>query len=155
MTHPVHYASAEAAIGEVDLQPYLGLYRVIHCLGSSSLILSAHIEHALNHLPPRILLRTASVASQSWASFTTIAPAKLSLLATKNIAFIDIDRPSIDPATSKEFPCHHLLQHHSPRVLENLLLDDVPEGDCELIALLLKLTQADASPVRAVLGEPP
>ena len=37
------------------------------------------------------------------------------------------------------------------RVLENLLLDDVPEGDYELIALPLKLTSADASPVRAVL----
>jgi hypothetical protein len=38
-------------------------------------------------------------------------------------------------------------------VLENLVLDDVPEGDYELIALPLKLTTADASPVRAVLRE--
>lgn len=37
------------------------------------------------------------------------------------------------------------------RVLENLVLDDVPEGDYELIALPLKLVQADASPVRAIL----
>ena len=42
---------------------------------------------------------------------------------------------------------------HGLRVLENLLLDDVPEGDYELIALPLKLTTADASPVRAVLRE--
>jgi arylformamidase len=39
------------------------------------------------------------------------------------------------------------------RVLENLVLDDVPEGDYELIALPLKLAQADASPVRAVLRD--
>ena len=31
------------------------------------------------------------------------------------------------------------------------MLDDVPEGDYELIALPLKLVTADASPVRAVL----
>ena len=37
------------------------------------------------------------------------------------------------------------------RVLENLVLDDVPEGDYELIALPLKLVRADASPVRAIL----
>ena len=37
------------------------------------------------------------------------------------------------------------------RVLENLVLDDVAPGDYELIALPLKLTGADASPVRAVL----
>ncbi|CFP66545.1 cyclase [Bordetella pertussis] len=39
------------------------------------------------------------------------------------------------------------------RVLENLRLDDVDEGDYELIALPLALVQADASPVRAVLRE--
>jgi len=33
------------------------------------------------------------------------------------------------------------------------VLDDVPEGDYELIALPLALIQADASPVRAVLRE--
>ena len=37
------------------------------------------------------------------------------------------------------------------RVLENLVLDDVEAGDYELIALPLKLIDADASPVRAVL----
>lgn len=37
------------------------------------------------------------------------------------------------------------------RILENLVLDAVPEGDYELIALPLKWTQAEASPVRAVL----
>jgi arylformamidase len=42
---------------------------------------------------------------------------------------------------------------HDLRVLENLVLDDVPAGDYELIALPLKLTTADASPVRAVLRE--
>ena len=39
------------------------------------------------------------------------------------------------------------------RVLENLVLDDVEAGDYELIALPLKLVEADASPVRAVLRE--
>ena len=41
------------------------------------------------------------------------------------------------------------------RVLENLVLDDIPEGDYELIALTLKLMLADASPVRAILRDLP
>ena len=150
---PMHYAHGGAAIGAVDLQPYLGLCRVIYCLNSGPLVLPAHIEHALAHLPPRVLLRTARVANQSWASFTAIAPATLALLATKHIALVGIDTPSVDPATSQDLPCHQLLLQHNLRVLENLVLDDVPEGDYELIALPLKLTQADASPVRAVLRE--
>jgi len=38
-------------------------------------------------------------------------------------------------------------------VLEGLLLDEVPPGDYELIALPLKWRGVDASPVRAVLRE--
>jgi arylformamidase len=38
-------------------------------------------------------------------------------------------------------------------VLEGLVLDAVPAGDYELIALPLRLAGADASPVRAVLRE--
>jgi arylformamidase len=46
-----------------------------------------------------------------------------------------------------------VIRQRGLRVLENLLLDDVPEGNYELIALPLKLMTADASPVRAVLRE--
>jgi arylformamidase len=50
-------------------------------------------------------------------------------------------------------PSHQAIRQRGLRVLENLLLDEVPEGDYELIALPLKLMSADASPVRAVLRE--
>jgi arylformamidase len=39
------------------------------------------------------------------------------------------------------------------RVLEGLVLDHVPPGDYELIALPLPLAGLDASPVRAILRE--
>ena len=41
----------------------------------------------------------------------------------------------------------------SMRVLENLQLDHIEEGDYELIALPLKLMSADAGTVRAILRE--
>ena len=135
------------------MQPYLGPCRVIHCLDCGPLVEPAHIAHALENLPPRVLLRTSRAASQSWASFTAVAPATLALLATKNIVLIGIDTPSVDPAASQDLPSHQQLLQHGLRVLENLVLDDVPEGDYELIALPLKLMRADASPVRAILRE--
>ena len=64
---------------------------------------------------------------------------------------IGTDSASIDPANSKTLDSHQVLRRLHLRVLENLLLDDVPEGDYELIALPLKLMTADASPVRAIL----
>jgi hypothetical protein len=44
-----------------------------------------------------------------------------------------------------------VVRAHGIAVLEGLVLDDVPAGDYELIALPLKMAGLDASPVRAVL----
>ena len=152
---PLHYANGGASAGQLDLAPYLGICRVVHCMGAGALVEPAHIAHAMQDLPPRVLLRTAHVASQSWECFTAVAPQTIALLATKNVALIGIDTPSIDPPTSQSLDSHQQLLRYDLRVLENLVLDDVPEGDYELIALPLKLTSADASPVRAILRELP
>ena len=151
---PMHYVNGGTTSGELDLTPYLGPCRVIYCIDCGPLVLPEHIAHALNEdLPPRVLLRTSRTASQSWASFTAIAPEKLAQLATKNVALVGIDTPSVDPADNQILPSHHKLLANDMRVLEYLVLDDVPEGDYELIALPLKLMRADASPVRAILRE--
>jgi arylformamidase len=52
---------------------------------------------------------------------------------------------------SKTLPSHNKLFEVNMRILENLVLDEIPENDYELIALPLKLEGACASPVRAVL----
>ena len=64
---------------------------------------------------------------------------------------VGIDTASIDPADSKTLESHQVIRRRGLRVLENLVLDEVPEGNYELIALPLRLVSADASPVRAVL----
>jgi arylformamidase len=148
---PMHYAAGGAAVGTLDLTPFLGPCRVIHCLNAGPLIEPHHLAHALENVPPRVLIRTATCASQEWVSFTALDPASVAMLAIKNVVLIGIDTPSVDPSDSQQLPAHQELHRLKLRVLENLVLDDVPEGDYELIALPLKLTQADASPVRAIL----
>ena len=59
--------------------------------------------------------------------------------------------PTDAQAVSKTLDSHQVIRRLDLRVLENLVLDAVAEGDYELIALPLKLVSADASPVRAVL----
>lgn len=149
---PLHYDDAGAAIGAVALEPYLGRCRVIHAIGCGPLIEWTHIEHALIDLPPRVLVRTCARQPESWdADLAAFAPATIERLADLGVRLIGIDSASIDPAASKDLPSHQVIRRRDLRVLENLLLDAVPEGDYELIALPLKLTSADASPVRAVL----
>ena len=148
---PMHYSSQGEAIGALDLHPYLGPCRVIQCLDVGPLVHIQHIAHALEDLPPRVLIQTSRRARQNWASFTALASQTIDFLATKNVVLIGIDTPSVDPATSHTLHSHQQLLRHQMRVLENLVLDDVPPGDYELIALPLKLMKADASPVRAIL----
>ena len=151
---PLHYDDAGAAIGAVDLAPYLGRCRVIHAIGCGPLIEWAHLEHALDSLPPRVLLRTYARQPEGWdPGLAAFAPQTVERLAELGVRLIGIDTASIDPAESKALPSHQVIRRRNLRVLENLWLDDVPEGDYELIALPLKLASADASPVRAVLRQ--
>ncbi|MGJ7542672.1 arylformamidase [Variovorax sp. LT1R16] len=150
---PLHYDPDGATIGDVGLAPYLGRCRVIHAIAKGPLIEWAHIEHALADLPPRVLVRTyARAPVERWDdALAAYAPATIERLAALGVTLVGIDTASIDPADSKTLDSHQVIRRLDLRVLENLVLDEVPEGDYELIALPLKLVSADASPVRAVL----
>ncbi|PKO29002.1 MAG: arylformamidase [Betaproteobacteria bacterium HGW-Betaproteobacteria-9] len=150
---PLHYDPAGAAIGAVELDAFLGPCRVIHAIGCGALVQPEHIAHALDQLPPRVLVRVYQHQPQDRFdnALPAFAPETVALLADRGVKLIGIDSASIDPADSKTLESHQVIRRRGLRVLENLLLDDVPEGDYELIALPLKLTTADASPVRAVL----
>ena len=152
---PLHYDPEGAPIGAVDLLPYLGRCRVIHAIDCGPLVRPEHVAHALADLPPRVLVRTYKKAPQD--HFDNDLPAfdaaVIEAFAERGVLLVGIDTSSVDPAASKDLPSHQVLRRRNVRVLENLVLDDVPEGDYELIALPLKLTTADASPVRAVLRE--
>ena len=150
---PLHYDADGAAIGTLDLAPYLGRCRVIHALDAGPLVRWHHLRHALADLPPRVLVRTYRHAPvDRWdPDLAAFAPETVERLADLGVTLIGIDTASIDPAASKTLDAHQVIRRRGLRVLENLVLDDVDEGDYELIALPLKLTTADASPVRAVL----
>jgi len=151
---PLHYADGAPAIGAMDLAPYLGPCRVIHAIGCGPLVQPAHLAHAAVALPARVLVRTCTKAPTAWSDdFSAYAPETIEWLAERGVRLVGIDSQSVDPASSKALHSHHGLLRHDLRVLENLVLDDVPEGDYELIALPLKLSLACASPVRAVLRE--
>lgn len=149
---PLHYDAQGASIGDLPLAPFLGRCRVVHAIGCGPLIAWRHLAHALADLPPRVLVRTYARAPTQWdAQLAAYGPDTIERLADLGVQLVGIDTASIDPADSKQLASHQVIRRRGLRVLENLVLDAVPEGDYELIALPLKLTSADASPVRAVL----
>ena len=154
---PLHYDPQGQTIGLMDLEPFLGPCRVVHCMGVRPLVQWEHIRHAIENtttpLPPRVLVRTYThMPVDRWdPHLAAYAPATVQRLADLGVRLIGIVTASIDPADSKTLDSHQVIRRSGLRELENLVLDDVPEGDYELIALPLKLVQADASPVRAIL----
>jgi arylformamidase len=155
---PLHYSADvdTRPIGAVALDPFLGPCRVIHVIGDGPrLITPDDLRHAIAGgppQPPRVLVRTYAKAASTWdPNFAAFAPETIAWLASLGVTLVGIDTPSVDPADSKTLDSHQQLLKHDMRVLENLVLDDVAPGDYELIALPLKLTGADASPVRAIL----
>ena len=150
---PLHYDPNGAAVGALDLEPFLGPCRVIHAIGCGALVEWRHLAHASQNLPPRVLVRTyARMPLERFdEQLSAFAPDTVQRLAELGVRLIGIDSASIDPAASKTLESHQQIRRLGLRVLENLWLDEVPEGDYELIALPLKLIAADASPVRAIL----
>lgn len=152
---PLHYDAQGSPAGMLSLRPYLGPCRVIHAIGCGPLVQWQHLQHATDDLPPRVLVRTYRRAPvDRWdPQLPAYAPETIERLADLGVTLVGIDTASIDPAESKTLDSHQVIRRRDLRVLENLVLDEVPEGDYELIALPLKLVEADASPVRAVLRE--
>ena len=150
---PLHYDAEGASIDLLDLADFIGPARVIDARGQGPLCGFDDIAAAIDGAPPRLLFRLMErLDPMRWPEgFRALAPEAVERLARGGARLIGVDVPSVDPETSKELPSHRVCRAHDLRILENLMLADVPPGDYELIALPLKLAGLDAAPVRAVL----
>ena len=115
----------------------------------------ADLDDRLGSGMTRVLLRTyAKAPVETWDhDFKAIAPETVARIGDAGGILIGVDTPSLDHETSKTMDAHMAVRARRMAILESLVLDGVPEGDYELIALPIKLAGLDAAPVRAVLRE--
>lgn len=149
---PFHTEPRGEGMADMPLDRYLGPCRVIR-VPPQPLIEPRHVDGFDLTNPGRILFKTESVRDRRIfpERFTAISPELAALLAEKGVLLVGMDTPSVDPFDSKTLDAHHALFRGGTAILEGLVLDGVPEGVYELIALPLKMAGLDASPVRAVL----
>ena len=151
---PLHYSADAPDIASVELDPYIGECLVVDATGVTGGEVDVgdlpHIESA-----DRVLFRTfKSFPHDEWdSSFTAIAAETIEWLALQGVKLIGTDAPSVDPQDSKMMAAHKAVLDHDMRILEGLVLDDVPEGRYELVALPLKVAGGDAGLCRAILRE--
>lgn len=149
---PFHTEPRGEGISEMPLERYLGPCRVIK-VPNQPLIELRHVEGIDLTNPARILFKSESVRDRRTfpERFTALSPEVAALLAERGVLLVGMDTPSVDPFDSKTLDAHHALFRGNVAILEGLVLDGVPEGVYELIALPLRMAGLDASPVRAVL----
>jgi arylformamidase len=152
---PFHYDSDGLTSGECALDAYLGSCVVVDVTHAGERVDVEDVDWTALQGAQRVLFRTyTAFPHDRWDSaFKAIDPAVVARLRAAGICLIGTDAPSLDPETSKSLDAHHQVRAGDMRILEGLVLDDVPEGAYELIALPLKIAGADASPVRAILRE--
>ncbi|EEK73070.1 MULTISPECIES: arylformamidase [Bacillus] len=149
---PFHFDNDGKKVLDLDIQVYVGPARIIDVSNLESIgkkeLENFHLEGV-----ERLLLRTSSHGKVN--EFPDVIPHLradiAAFLSEKGIRLIGVDVPSVDPLDDKELAAHHQLFKHGIHILENVVLDHVVDGDYELIALPLALTDADGSPVRAVI----
>lgn len=128
---PFHFAPGGPTSEAIDLAA---------CIGPCVVTTLAGLAHA--GAAERVLVK---------AGGGTPTVAQIEQLAA--LRLFGTDFHSVDPLDSRTLDAHHALWRHGAVILEELLLDGVPEGAYELIALPLKLVGMDAAPARAILIE--
>ena len=148
-----HYHSEGKGIDQRSLRPYLGKCQVIRTQAKpGERLTTAHLlGREIN--AERVLFRTDSFPDPDlWnGDFNSLSEELILYLASKGVILVGIDTPSIDPSDDKHLESHGAIYQHDIAVLEGIVLSEVPDGNYWLVALPLRLKDADASPVRAIL----
>lgn len=147
-----HVAANGKRAAELPLAAYLGPALVIDARGRAQLDESVLDDVDLGSVQ-RILFRTRPTVDPGVFPDEFLSPTQglARRLVDAGVRLIGSDAPSMDHAQSKTLDSHHILVAGGVAILENLWLQDVAPGVYTLIALPLKLVEADSSPVRAVL----
>jgi arylformamidase len=155
-----HVRDDSIDLASIDLSVFIGECELLDVSGAEYADTDGIVQAqaALDRLPvrlERVLLRTfAQTDWNRWPSgFRALDPALIEALASRGCRLIGTDAPSIDPEHCKAMRSHHACHRTGMAILEGLVLDEVPEGRYELVALPLPIRGVEATPIRAILRE--
>ncbi|HYH80945.1 MAG TPA: cyclase family protein [Longimicrobium sp.] len=151
---PYHALDDGARIGDVPLDAFIGSVHVVEAGGVAE-IGAAWLDAHLPTNCERVLLRTGAWTRPDtfparWPALTADAAR---LLVDRGVRLLGTDAPSPDPSDSDDMTVHRILLGAGVAIVENVMLDGIEPGEYGLIALPLRLAEADGSPIRAVLVE--
>lgn len=152
---PQHYRLGGRDASQLPLDAYHGACQVVDVQAQRGKRFGRK-DLVQDPTAPRILFKTGTFPDpQAWNDdFAAPEPALIEELGRQGAVLVGFDTPSTDLFHSKGLEAHQMLFKHGMMNLEGLVLDHVKPGHYTLMALPLRLEDADASPVRAVLLPP-
>ncbi len=148
---PFHFDNDGKTVEQLDINNYIGTATVVHLEGIEEISAKALKDFSITgHI---LLIKTGAARDKTIFpdDVPTLTQEAVDYLADNDVTLFGIDVPSVDKITSKTLDVHHTLHKNHIMIIENIVLDDVVPGVYDFIALPLKITGADGSPVRAVI----
>lgn len=147
---PAHFIQKGWPIDKIPANRFFGACQVIGIQSRKAVTIS--------EIPPitqkKILFKTANSERMRSGeplsrNFIALSEPVVEELLKQSVELIGIDYYSIEP--DGDYPLHRRLLNESVLLLEGLDLSNVEPGDYQLICFPLRIKDAEASPVRAVL----
>lgn len=157
---PFHFEQDGTTIDRMALETYLGDAVLVDLTGifqgnRTRQITIADIESVADSLgsAPRLLLKTGVWNdSKLFPEWIPVMAADLpAWLGERKVKLVGLDLPSVDTIEAKVLVNHHALAAAGVAIVESLDLSEVDAGIYHFSALPLRISEADAAPVRAIL----
>lgn len=150
---PLHVDPAGEAIDALPLDAFAGPAVVIDVSGPDGAIDRSELEAAVAGVEPeRLLVATGCDWSAGfpprWRGLSADAAR---WCGERGLRLVGTDAPSVDAPENVALDAHRALVGAHVAIVESLALAGIAPGRYEFLALPLRWTGADASPVRAVL----
>ena len=145
---PVHFIKHGKSVEECSLEKCFGPCTVITISG---VLTGEDMDRLLPHCAKRLLIHGNGDAVLELSAARVITENKLLLVGTDGLSIaFNKQEEAVHRGRGAE-GVHRELLSNGTVILENLCLDNVPDGNYLLSALPLKMSGVEASPVRAVL----
>lgn len=153
---PLHFIPDGDDVCAIDLGTLCGPAIVVEITEPRDV--QAHdLERAGIRHGERVLLKTPN--EQRWAkgcfdeNFHGISEEAAQWLVDHQVPLVGIDYLSADGYRAEGHPAHYVIMGQGIPILESLDLSNVSPGRYELIALPLKISGSEGSPVRAIIRQ--
>jgi arylformamidase len=151
---PFHIDDTGATIDLLNLEAFWGIASVVDATNRSELTVDLFNDVDLGMIT-RLLIKTNAWRDHTVfpTTFPVLAEGVALYLAEHRITLFGIDVPSVDSFHAAVLSNHKILIDNNIGIIESLVLNHVPAGNYELVALPLRIVGGDGSPVRAALRD--